>query len=329
MAASSSVVKEYSAPLWKQIVVIMQRSTMIGVRDVTLYWLQLILAAGFAFLVGLVFWQIPMQIGPRLQDLSNGIVWLTLVASYLQVFKIYYLFTTKQRIHDEHLNHYYSIPAWFIADLVVTSFFTFIMFVPALLIGYGMMGLPDAAIGYTIFALFITALSSESLMELLCQMTMDLPTAILLGQGTLVILCVFAGGAFILWSKLGFWIWLSDISLYTYATRGILIAVYKHVTYSCPNDLVIADRTSCQYNLVDYPCDAGNVGGQCLISGSSVLKGYKDVSETDEWFQLGMLIVLTAAFRLLTALLLQWPMSHLYRRLISIVGRPQRCAGGK
>lgn len=81
-----------------------------------------------------------------------------------------------------------------------------------------MMGLPAESIGYGILMLFLTALASESLMDLVCQLFVAIPTAILVGQGVLVVLCVFAGGAFIEWSRLGFWIWLSECSLYTWAT---------------------------------------------------------------------------------------------------------------
>lgn len=60
----------------------------------------------------------------------------------------------------------------------------------------------------------------------------------LLSQGTLVLWCGFAGNAFIRWSKVGFWIWLSESSLYTWATRGLMIAIYSRVNYYCPQQAV-------------------------------------------------------------------------------------------
>ena len=284
-----------------------QRNVQIAVRDVSLYWLQLVLAAGFAFLAGTVFWSLPRVIGMRLQDQSNGIVWLTFIASYLQVFKIYYLFSFKNRVHNERANGLYSTLAWSVSNFMTTALFVFMVYVPALLIGYGMMGLPNAAIGYVILSLFLTALTAEALLELILQFTSHLPTAILLGQGALVILCVYAGGAFIRWSKLGFWVWLSDLSLYTFSTRGMMIAVFRHSDYTCPAELV-QGADQCSFSAVTYPCQsAPNDDGSCTVSGLNVLRLYQLVPQTDEWFQLGILIVLFVAFRGLTHLFLAIP----------------------
>ena len=299
-----------AAGLWWQIVLVTHRNFVIAIRDVTLYWLQLVLALGFAFLTGAVFWSLPRSIGPRLQDQSNAIVWLTFIGTYLQVFKIYYLFSMKNRSHDERANHLYSPLAWSISDFVVTAFFTFVIYVPALLVGYGMMGLPNAAIGYIILSLFLATLAAESLLGLLCQLTSRLPTAILFGQGVLVISCVYAGGAFISWSNLGFWVWLSELSLYTFSTRGMMIVVYRHLDFMCPANLVL--KGSCVYNGVTYPCET--VDGTCGVTGQSVLQLFKRVPETDEWFQLGMLLVLLTGFRLLTHLFLSFPVSALIHR---------------
>lgn len=71
---------------WReQFVVLTNRFAMVARRDLTLYILQFVLCAGFGFMVGVEFWQLPRLIGTRLQDVTNGIVWLVFVASYLQV----------------------------------------------------------------------------------------------------------------------------------------------------------------------------------------------------------------------------------------------------
>ena len=307
-----------------QILLLCHRNIQIAIRDVSLYWLQLVLAVGFAFLTGAVFWSLPRVIGARLQDQSNAIVWLTFIASYLQVFKIYYLFSMKNRVHDERSNGLYSTLAWSVSNLITTAVFVFVVYVPALLVGYGMMGLPNGAIGYVIFSLFLTAMTAEALLELILQFTSHLPTAILLGQGALVILCVYAGGAFIRWSSLGFWVWLSDLSLYTFSTRGMMIVVYRNMDYTCPATLVSSSEL-CSYNAVTYPCQSGlNNDGSCTVAGTNVLRMYQQVSETDEWFQLGMIVVLFGGFRLLTHLFLTVPPREMAVRIRTALCRTTR-----
>ncbi len=240
------------------------------------------------------------------------------VASYLQVFKIYYLMVNKRRYHDEHANQSYSTSAWSVSDLLVTSVCTFLTFIPGLLVGYFMMGMPAASVGYVILVLFMVALTAESLMDLLCQLVMYVPTAILVGQGTLVVLCAFAGGAFIDWSRLGFWIWLSQCSLYTWSTRGIMIHVFRHLTYDCPPAFLDATSQTCQFNGLTYPLEQSGA----TVSGTTVLAVSKELYVTDEWYQFGILLLLMGLFRLATYALLRMPWSQLMGRVRSHAGSP-------
>ena len=75
----------YLTSWFEQFVVLTARFAMVARRDLTLYILQFVLCAGFGFMVGVEFWQLPHIVGTRLQDVTNGIVWLVFVASYLQV----------------------------------------------------------------------------------------------------------------------------------------------------------------------------------------------------------------------------------------------------
>ena len=61
---------------------------------------------------------LPLWIGHRMSDVSNGLVWMTFITSYLQVFKIYHLFTWKERVHDERANGLYSYHAWTATSLL-------------------------------------------------------------------------------------------------------------------------------------------------------------------------------------------------------------------
>ena len=301
---------QYKTSWLTQVSVLFERSTMVARRDLTLYVLQFILNSFYGFMVGAEFYMLPTRIGTRQNDYTNGIVWLVFVATYLQVFKVYFLMTWKQRFHHEHANSSFSTSAWSLATFLSTALFTFITFIPGLVVGYFMMGMPSASIGYVIYVLFLVAMTAESTVDMLCQFINYVPSAILLGQGTLVVLCVFAGGAFIRWSKLDFWIWLSEMSLYTWSTRGIMISTFKHITYDCPlNEFPSAITATCSSNGIIYPCtnayDAAT--NTCNIAGSTVLDLYKGVSESDEWYQAGILLLIMGLLRIFTYFLLRFP----------------------
>ena len=324
-AATASGSNRILPPLWKQYYVIAIRNLQVAMRDLSLYHFQLVMAAGFAFMTGAVFWKLPTTIGYRMSDVANGLTWLTFIASYLQVFKVYHLFTNKLRVKDEASNGLYAYHAWSVANLLTSALFMFVCYVPTLLIGYAMMGLPNAAIGYFIITIFLTALTAEALMDVICMCTDSLPTAILIGQGALVILCVYGGGAFIKWSSLGFWVWLSDLSLYTFSSRGLMIATFKQLHYQCEAEDVDTASTSpfCSSNGVTYQCDAGGVhsDGGCTVAGLTVLQQYYDVNETSQWQQFGYLFVLFVGFRLLAHLFLVYPPKQLLYQSYRAIAR--------
>ena len=117
-AVAASASAPTRAPFWRQMQMLLQRNAQQATRDVTLYYLQvrsaagssgtgkakhrvgrlraasshtalcslrcccslqMMMAVGFAFMTGAVFWQLPRIIGPRLQDSSNGVVWLAYI----------------------------------------------------------------------------------------------------------------------------------------------------------------------------------------------------------------------------------------------------------
>ena len=210
---------------------------------------------------------------------------------------------------EEHANGLYSYWVWTLVNFVTSALLIFLVYVPSLLIGYGMMGLPAGAIGTIIAFIFMLAMTSEAMAELFCHFTDHLPTAILVGQGTMVILCVYAGGAFIRWNQLGFWVWLSELSLYTFSSRGMLIAVFKRLEYSCaPSSISEGICTDSSGVGVSYPCVSPVAeDGTCQVAGLSVLQNYLGVQETDEWQQFGYLVALFCGFRLLVHLCFLFP----------------------
>ena len=316
------------APFHTQVGMLLHRNFQIAMKDISLYYLQMMLAAGVRLhdggrvlaaaphrrlpyerhqqwdCVDLVHHVLPADLQGRsihphhmvcsaapLRDVPFSPCPGSdcRVCDVRLLCQIYHLFTWKERVKDENANGLYSYTAWTVANFITSCIANFCVYVPTLLIAFGMMGLPNAAAGTVIAFIFMIAMTSEAMVELFCHFTRHLPTAILLGQGSMVILCVYAGGAFIRWSELGFWVWLSELSLYTFSTRGMLIAVYKHLEYSCPADLM--NGNGCSYQGVQYTCDGPIAAdGGCQVSGMTVLQQYQRVDQTDEWTQFGYLV---------------------------------------
>ena len=81
-------VQRQMAPFHRQVQELLRRNMQVATKDVSLYYLQCMLASGFAFMTGAVFWMLPRVIGHRMSDISNGLVWMTFITSYLQIFKV-------------------------------------------------------------------------------------------------------------------------------------------------------------------------------------------------------------------------------------------------
>ncbi|KAJ3156057.1 hypothetical protein HDU89_005621 [Geranomyces variabilis] len=283
--------------------VLAHRFTIIAVRTVALYWLQSVLVTGFGFLVGAVFWQLPRNIGPRLMNLPNGITWMVYVAAYIQVFRMFYLTMIRDRFRHESRNRTVGVLPWALSDFVVTAVFTFLAFIPGLLIAMFMMHVPAQAIGFSILVLWIVALTAESLLDLLAQMVQPVPYAVLVCQAALVLTSVFAGGSFISYDRIqsNFWVWLQDVSLYNYATRAIQIHVFKNLSYTCSAEL--NSSGVCSFSNYVMPCGVPTTGGACVIEGSAVLAATTGLQDTNEWMELGILFALMCCFRIATALI--------------------------
>lgn len=297
-----------------------KRFFQIGYRDVTVYWLQFFLSTMYAFMIGVFFWQLPKRIDARLNDVCNGLVWLVLPDTYMHVFKMYYLMVMKQRFHHERANGSYDVLPWALADTLVTSFYTLITFSPGIMMAYFMQGMPNAAAGYVFINLFVTALVALGMMELVAQFFSDMSTSSIVGQGLFVVLTGFTGGSFIRWEKVPrYWEWLSELSVYTWSSRGLLIEVHKHVSYKCGAAVDIATR-SCSYAGLSFPCSAAfdSATSTCEVSGQDFLRLQKGVSATDSWFQFGILIVFFVGLRLVIFLFMCYPPSFIWCRIMRV-----------
>ena len=80
-----------NVPFWFQVYVLIYREYALAFRDPTLYYFQIIMLSGFAFVSGAVFWNLPQDLTTSWNMFPSGLLWIALVYIWVHAFKVYYL----------------------------------------------------------------------------------------------------------------------------------------------------------------------------------------------------------------------------------------------
>ena len=73
---------------WRQYSTLVTREVAVATRDPTLYYMQFSLVLVFGFLVGAAFVNTPYTVGRSLGNISAGLLWITFMMAYIQIFKV-------------------------------------------------------------------------------------------------------------------------------------------------------------------------------------------------------------------------------------------------
>lgn len=129
---------------WNQVYILVKRDYILAARDPTMYVLQVILVLVFGVMVGAVFFDLKYRIDSSMNYIPGVLLWIVMVMTYIQVFKVYHLNKANQRFAHEHINGSYSVLACWLADLISVSSLL-ISYIPGAAIAYFMAGLPGKA----------------------------------------------------------------------------------------------------------------------------------------------------------------------------------------
>lgn len=219
---NDSVASVNQVPWYRQFYVLVYREYALAYRDPTLYYFQVGLVITFALLTGMVFYQMRREIS-QLQTLSGGLLWLTLMFSWIHAFKVYHISKTDRRTVHEVSNGKYSATVFVFADLFASASLG-VLFFPVIPISYFMMGFPQEGVGPLFVILWMVsftrcccsfymqspnsviliakaALGSEAMLNLICKFSHNATVSMIFAQIALVNLMVFAGGVFIPWDE--------------------------------------------------------------------------------------------------------------------------------
>jgi hypothetical protein len=151
LAKSASVrsLELAKVPFWKKVYVLLYRDYALAYRDPTLYYFQVVLLLSFAFMVGAVFWMLPLEVDGNFNMFPSALLWITLMHSWIHAFKVYYMNACNIRGRHEISNNAYGPLAIVCSDSIATATLTVLFFgVPA--IAYFMMGFPSKAYPFLI-----------------------------------------------------------------------------------------------------------------------------------------------------------------------------------
>mmetsp|Transcript_9118 Transcript_9118/g.9175 ORF Transcript_9118/g.9175 Transcript_9118/m.9175 type:complete len:1301 (+) Transcript_9118:45-3947(+) len=280
---------------WRQYSTLIARDVTLAIRDPALYYLQFALVCLYGFLVGATFLKLKYEINQSMSNVTGGILWLTMMMCYVQVFKVYHLSRGNRRFKHERANNTYGVLAHFWAELTVTMI-VLTLFIPGCAIGYFMMGFPEDAYGFTLFTLWVTSLAAESMLNFITKFHEDATVSIVASQCVLVVLTVFGGGVFIPWDETPhYWFWLQEMSIFTQASRTAIVNVLDHIDYKC----VLRNGACIGPSGNQFPCDASPSDGySCYVKGRSVLYVLQGTSYSeDKWTPFGWLVLIFVCFR--------------------------------
>ena len=140
----------------------------------------------------------------------------------------------------------------------------------------------------------------------------DTTTAIIISQGTMVILTVF-GGVFIPWNQIPiYWEWLQNMSVFTQAARAVTTHLNNYLEYHCE----LTDGVCTAFGSV-FECDAVPSNGlTCEVRGRTVQYVLSGSSKTDSpWIPFGYLVLIFAVSRLAMLILMCYPAEKLAARI--------------
>lgn len=134
--------KHGSCNLWREYSTLVKRDFIIATRDPSLYYLQFVLVTFFGFLVGAGFFKLQYVIDYRITNVPAALLWIVMMMSYIQVFKVYHLSKANYRFKHELSNNTYTVFSYWFAELTTTAIMLS-TFIPGTIVAYFMMGLPS------------------------------------------------------------------------------------------------------------------------------------------------------------------------------------------
>jgi len=300
------IAKAHRVSFLKQVYVLIYREYSLAYRDPTLYYFQVALLTAFSFCTGAIFLKLPRNVDANFNIIPGSILWLTLMFSWVNVFKVYHISRTDKRTVHEVSNNKYPVSAFLVADFVSTATLT-VLFFPMVLIAYFMMGFPAVAIPFVILCCWMTSLASEAMLSFIVKFSHNATTSMILSQIVLVVIMVFGGGVFIAWKDCpDYWVWIQETSIVTQSSRAMIMEVLKHLEFRCllTDGVCISPGSGNHYRCSSLDSD----GFHCQVNGREILAVTQGVGTGDDyWYYFAYLCAIFLFYKSGVVLLTIYP----------------------
>ena len=147
-----------------QIRTLLYRDFTLAYRDPTLYHLQIFLASNFCLVAGMVFFDLPRNVGTDFFAISCGISWIVCIVSWCAVFKVYHINHNDKRARHELANNLYTPFVYFAVDSLSTAILS-VAFLPPVLITFFMMNFPIQALPFLLFDMWVVGIKYSYLFD--------------------------------------------------------------------------------------------------------------------------------------------------------------------
>ena len=293
----------YLSSFGQQYAALLYRGSLVARRDYTLFFFQLLVHLQFGFMVGAVFWMSSFSVGFSTEAPFSAIAWLLIISAFIQIFKAHFLVISNARFRHEHANHMYSILPFWLAEITLNVVCSSI-FVPGVVIGYFMAGLPAGGVGVAILVAYLVGLTMEAALHVITLFTSSAAYSVVVALIVTMFFSTYTTGSFIRPDIIPEgWQWFQDLSMFYPASRSMLWYIMGLKSFECANDgasTYLPLNGVCLYTGVALPCDGGVRNGTCFVEGRTVVELYKGYdSDDDTWRALGELVGIALGFRFL------------------------------
>lgn len=313
---SAQRVKEmgHDVSAFKRFWVLVYREFALAYRDPTLYYFQVVMILTFSFLSGAVFFQIPKRVDGNFHYFISGIVWLVFMNSWIHIFKVYHIVRNDARAKHEISNGKYSPMTFFLADSVSTALLITCLFIPPPL-GYFMMGFPGIGYPFLILNFWMTSLTTEAMLSLICKFSKNPVVAMIACQIALLTLMVFSGGLFLRWPDCPpWWIWLQEATVFTQSSRAGQMEVFSHMELDCTTADANCDCID-PFSADAYTCKAGTcdvAAETCVVTAREILSVTQDIGTNESyWTYFGYLSCIYVVLKIFCCFLVHYPWEQL------------------
>ena len=152
--ASTTSPPSKKVTILSQIYTLLYREYALAYRDPTLYYLQIFLECNFCLVAGMVFYNLPRNVGTDFFVISSGISWIIDIVAWSAVFKVYHITRNDKRASHEMANSLYSPFVYFASDTLSTATMS-IAFLPPVFVAFFMMNLPMQSLVFFLFVLWM------------------------------------------------------------------------------------------------------------------------------------------------------------------------------